>query len=115
MEKNKNIEFVWIKPKDDKKERILKSLEGKTLEEKFKLGLWNKQPWLIDMCVKDGLEIILSNYDAYNLTDILTIYYKESIHHEYKLLRFFACYYDMEMLNYLSKFKPKPSCPKSHE
>ena len=49
--------FKWIKPSDDKHDKILKLIEGKTLNEKFRLALLNKCKWLIFDLIKEGLDI----------------------------------------------------------
>ena len=49
--------FKWIKPSEDKREKILKLIEGKSIDEKFNLAVKNNVNWLIENCVNDGLNL----------------------------------------------------------
>ena len=47
-------EFVYIKSKS--KEKILKSLENLTPEDKFKKSIENNVIWLYELCLSDGFD-----------------------------------------------------------
>ena len=63
--------FRWIKPSDDKREKILKLIEGKTINEKFGLAIENNINWLVEDLIKNGLninEFEVYSCDAYSYT-----------------------------------------------
>ena len=46
-------DFKWIKIGDDKREKILKSLQGKSYEERIKISIGNNCEWLFDYLYDD--------------------------------------------------------------
>jgi hypothetical protein len=51
--------------KGPSEEKILKRLEGKTLEEKFKLGREHKIKWLVNYCIDQGVLDLLNLNDKF--------------------------------------------------
>ena len=95
-------EFKWIKPCDDKQDKIIKHLEGRSLQDKFEIALSNNCIWLVEKLLLDGL-----NPGDYNLVKIK---YLDSNSINYRNYRLDSndCYFYItlkdEMINLLSKY-----------
>lgn len=109
-------EFKWIKSPDDKHEKILKSLEGKSVYKKLQVALQNDSVWLLKYLLDNHKDE--ESLNVYKIFDASVIYGKLNVanflissnlvdpsHHENKALDSAIEYDDFDMIRLLIKDK----------